>query len=367
MAGAVIVFGALLSFFMLGKTGSSLRAATVGYFYTVALFGAYGLVRRFFVARLAVFSTAQQVLLRTLLYSCAFGVAYLLGLVFQTVVLTPADTWKLALVEQLRLGFVHLITFPFTGKSLDSLLTGEVRTLLTGFFSVIFLIGLVSVLASYVEVRWQQTVRKQAVQQAELSALRAQIEPHFLFNSLNTIVSVLRNDAERAEKLLLQLSDILRYMFENSRREKVAFRQEVTFTKQYVELLQARFGEKLVVEWVVADTPEDLYVPGLIIQPLIENAIRHGWVDRNRPLRVQVSIWQGAGYIVVSVSDDGAGISASRLRQLPLPGHALANIDTRLALFFGKKKLLSIEPGPVSGTRVEMKIPLHNYDQSPHR
>ncbi len=358
IAGAVLLVGALLSFFILGKTDSAPRAIVAGYFYSVCLFGTFGLVRRFFTARLSVFSTAQQVLLRTLLYASALGVAYLLGLVFQTIILIPAHTWKLAIAEQLRLGFLHLISFPFTGESFDSLLTGEVRTVLTGFFTGIFLIGLVSVLGSYIEMRWQQNVRRQAVQQAELSALRAQIEPHFLFNSLNTIVAILRSDTERAEKLLLQLSDILRYMFQNSQREKVDLQQEIEFTKQYVELLQARFGEKLVIKWSVSASPKELSVPGLIMQPLIENAIRHGWVDRNQPLHLHFSVNRNAAYVVMSVSDDGAGISAQRLQQLPLPGHALENISTRLALFFGQKKLLSIVPVPDSGTRVDIKIPL---------
>lgn len=356
--GAVLLVGAFFSFLMMTQTGSLLTALLIGYVYVLSFSGAFWLVYKFLGDKLAIFSTGQQWMLRTLLYTIAFVAAYLTGLVFQTLLLLPAGALQDILTQQLRQGFVNLVTLPFQRGDSPSFFEVEIRPLLIPFFAVLFLIGLVSLVGSFVQVRWQQHRQQASLQQAELAALRAQIEPHFLFNSLNTIASLIRSQPERAEHLLVQLSLMLRYLFQNTSRETIEFEQELEFTRQYLELLQARFGERLIVRWEDLSGSKSFRSPVLLLQPLIENAVQHGWEEREKPLHLTISLKESEGNVRLQVTDDGKGIPQKQLSRLPIPGHALANISERLFLTYHQKNLLTLASREGQGVTVTIDLPL---------
>ncbi len=355
---AVLLAGAFLSFAFLARTAEAYRAILIGYFYAFCLSAAIWPVYRWIAPKLTIFSPLQQWLLKTALYTVAISAAYLTGLVFQTLILLPPDSLREIAVEHLWKGFVFVVSLPFGKGSSETLLSVQSRGVLISFFSMLFLIGLASMAGSLVELRWQQNRQRQALERAELTALRAQMEPHFLFNSLNTIASMIRQDPPAAERLLLQLSEILRYLFQNASKEAIPLRREIEFTRQYLALLQARFGEKLQVEWHQSLRQDSRPVPALLLQPIIENVVHHAWPDRQKPLKIAVSVSETGRYIVLVVADDGRGIAPERLRQLPLPGHALENISERLYLLFKEPDLLQIRSQYGEGTTVEIHIPL---------
>jgi len=239
----------------------------------------------------------------------------------------------------------------------DNIISGEIRSMIFVFLAMIILIGIVSVIASFIELRWREMKQKQAIDRAELTALRAQIEPHFLFNSLNTIASLIKSDAQKAEDMLLNLSDILHYMFQNSGKEVIELQSEIVFTRKYLHLMQERFGKRLKIQWSENITSCDLKVPVFIVQPIIENAIRHGWPENKDQLKIQVNLIEYEKLIEVKISDDGIGIHPQILSLLPKPNHALGNISERLNLLFKRKNLMQISSKFGEGTSVEIKIP----------
>jgi len=188
--------------------------------------------------------------------------------------------------------------------------------------------------------------------------LKAQIEPHFLFNSLNTIASEIKNAPEKAEQLIIKLSDILRYLFDNSSLEMIRIGEEISFLKKYADLIQARFDKKIQINWHNSLQNGNTEIPVLLLQPLIENALRHGWKENNDPLTINISIEENNQGIIFIVKDNGQGIEAGRLQKLPIPGHALANIKERLHLNFEKENLLEIESKYGHGTTVSILLPV---------
>ena len=189
--------------------------------------------------------------------------------------------------------------------------------------------------------------------QAELAALRAQINPHFLFNALNTIRYFVRTDPEEARQLLLRLSEVFQRVLHSG--EFVSLADEIAYAEAYLALEQARMGERLRVEWI---RPEgellEVQVPALVLEPLVENAVVHGLAPKPEggTLRVVVERW--GGDLVIQVRDDGVGFDPKSKDG----GIALANIDERLRLLYGERRGLLIESEPGRGTRIELRLPL---------
>lgn len=355
---SVLVSGAFLSFVFLAKTESLPKAVTIGYFYAVAIFLVFIIVHKVVAAKLTVFPYAQQLILRSLIYATAVSSAYLLGFVFQTFILLPSDSISDAFIDSIWKGFVYIVTSSVGGNTQGFLLSPELRAVSIPFFAMIFLIGLASLVGSFVEIRWQENRQKQALQKAELTALRSQIEPHFLFNSLNTIASLIRKDPETSEKLVIQLSNILRYFFQGAAQDLIELQRELQFTREYLDLLHARFGDLLQMNWQENVNGMMHKVPVLFMQPIIENSIRHGWVDKEKPLQLDVIVSESEESLLIKISDNGKGIHGDILEKLPISGHALANISERLQIQFKKDNLLKIHSVKEEGTTVEVILPI---------
>lgn len=353
---AIVLGGAFLSYFFWNESGNPALSLLLGFYYPAALFAIFFVLHKLLGSKLGVFSAGQQWLLKAVLYLMAFTLVYLAGLMLQIVLIYPLS------LEDLRLAtwsmLADVITATAEEKDLRQLLSPEFRSFIFSFFALIVLVGLASVVGSWIEIRWKENRNRQALQKAELNALRSQIEPHFLFNALNTITSLIKNEPDKAEKLLIDLSDLLRYVFRNSDEERVPLARELEFARRYLALLQERFGDALVVNWHVSQNVEKIEVPVFLLQPLIENAINHGWSDKTKMLLLQINLARAKGALRIEISDNGAGIRQSRLRQLPQSGHALGNIAERLFLYYGRHDLLKIVSQSGRGTHVTITIPV---------
>ncbi len=209
-------------------------------------------------------------------------------------------------------------------------------------------------------IRLEGRLSQQLVQ-AELRALRAQINPHFLFNSLNTIASLIASEPDKAEKITVRLASIFRYVLLHADRPFSSLDEEVSFLRTYLDIEQFRFGDRLQVEFDVDATVAHAAVPSLILQPLVENAIKHGVAPKIGRSRILVEAKRRGGVILVSVEDDGIGLDTARLYEKPSSpgtGVGLQNIRERLQTMYGPTATLSITNIQSGGSRATLAIPI---------
>jgi two-component system, LytTR family, sensor kinase len=198
---------------------------------------------------------------------------------------------------------------------------------------------------------------------AEVRALRAQISPHFVYNALTTIASFVRTDPERARELLLEFADFTRYSF-RSHGEFTTLAEELRSIDRYLTLERARFGDRLEVRLQIAPEVLPVAVPFLGVQPLVENAVRHGLATKTGVGTVSIVAEDAGTACLISVEDDGVGMDPEVLqRQAAEGGHVgLGNIDDRLRSVFGDEFGLVVETAPGAGTKVSMRIPKFHAD-----
>lgn len=212
----------------------------------------------------------------------------------------------------------------------------------------------------------QKDRQAQLVAEAELNALRAQINPHFLFNALNTIVSYSREDPDTTRRLLVRLADLFRSSIYCS-GQMVSFQEEYHNLKNYLFIEQARFQGKLQVIYDIDPPVLKVNIPALSVQPLVENAVRHGIQKKAGPgtLTLQARLDFLALRIVIQVKDDGVGMSqaelAAALRPRPANsarGVGISNINERLKRLYGETYRLQLESTPGKGTIATLRIPM---------
>jgi len=207
-------------------------------------------------------------------------------------------------------------------------------------------------LYSYAEQQAELAARaREEATEAQLSALQAQMNPHFLFNALNTVASLVRINPRTAETTVEHLSDVLRRTLARSSRTTGTVGEEIEYLKAYLAVEQQRFGDRLAVEWAV--TPEALpcRLPPLVLQPLVENALRHGLGARLEGGRLRISAARHNGRLELAVSDDGAGLPPRVLE-----GTGLGNLRRRLSTLYGEAARLSLESSR-PGTTVRLELP----------
>lgn len=216
--------------------------------------------------------------------------------------------------------------------------------------------------------------------EAERRALRAQISPHFVYNSLTTIASFVRTDPDRARGLLLDFADFARYSFRNP-RDFTTLADELRSLDRYLLLERARFGERLHCRVDVAPEVLPVAVPFLALQPLVENAIRHGMAGEREAFHISIVARDSGAEAAISVEDDGVGMDPERLQEIlsaPLgrpgptgwgsvatrdrrdgggPGIGLANVDERMRQVYGDEYGLTVETALGAGTKVNLRVP----------
>lgn len=219
---------------------------------------------------------------------------------------------------------------------------------------------------------------------ARLNALRAQLQPHFLFNSLNAIATLLRREPRLAENALFALSDLLRLALSQCETQEVTLREEVQFVARYLEIQQTRFGERLRIERQLDPDTLECLVPTLLLQPLVENALRHGLEPSENPGLLVLGAHRLNGSLVLMVEDNGVGLAgaAPELKDptapkgeaqpflaaasaVPLRGPArgtgigLLNLRGRLEALYGTAQKLDIIPRPGGGVIARIELPWH--------
>jgi sensor histidine kinase YesM len=192
--------------------------------------------------------------------------------------------------------------------------------------------------------------------QAELKALRAQINPHFLFNSLNTVASLVNINPAKAEEAVERLADIFRYALSASDKEFVTLRDELDFIDSYLEIEKARFADRLRVSTDIPSKILDAPVPSLILQPLVENSVKHGFSE-SRELKIEVMGYMDGDSVKVEIKDDGKGISEEIKRGIYTNGTGLKNVNERLQKVYGEGYGLEIQENKPKGTVATVIIP----------
>ena len=230
--------------------------------------------------------------------------------------------------------------------------------------SIELIAGLSSLLSNQLEIA--ETDRAyQLAKDAEIKALQAQMDPHFLFNAMNIIVSLIRTNPDHARKLLTSLSYYLRQNVTGTAASKVTLEQEFSHVKAYLEIIEARFIDKLTILYEVDDNLLGEMIPPFTLQPIVENAIHHGIKDMVKNSVIKITVQNIEHEIEVKVEDNGKGIPTERIRLLGLDqiesesgtGMALFNVNRRLKMTFGEQAKLSINSEANNGTTISFRIP----------
>lgn len=270
---------------------------------------------------------------------------------------------------------IQITLYTSAYRALDDLFFNEVATsleswgayfggLLRGKFHlavfIYFLIALISYAAEYYRRLKSEEVRLAKLESelatAELEALKVQLHPHFLFNTLNSISALVHSDPDVAEKAIARLSELLRMTIETSGRAKVPLRSELDFMERYLELQQMRFGDRLTVQRSLAPETLDAQVPNLILQPIIENAIRHGIANLTEGGQIDLKASRQDSLLVLYVSDNGPGLRPDNTPE-DEGGFGLRSTRERLLHLYGDKARVEIGTASRGGTEVILKIP----------
>jgi two-component system LytT family sensor kinase len=266
------------------------------------------------------------------------------------------------------LDLLFRMTDPGALRLLSTFTVSVLSMSFTGILTYWLVVGLYQSVHFYQAAMERQTIAAQLETQlshAELENLKSQLHPHFLFNSLHTIGVLMQEDVEAASHLLVSLGDLLRMALER-RENEITLRSELEFVGKYLEIEQTRFHDRLKVRM---DVPPDLlgvYVPSLALQPLVENAIKHGISVDSAAGRLEISAQRNNGRVSLRVRDDGPGLApGSRLRF----GVGLTNVQSRLKQLYGEESSLELTRGDGRGCEAIITIPLRSSheDASPHR
>lgn len=273
------------------------------------------------------------------------------------------------LVSRLALGAVWTSGFivVFLGLLIQVPLSGFVRFAPWHFLISLLILGYSIGHAYYIEARQRELEAARLAQhlsEARLQVLRAQINPHFLFNTLNTISSFIETNPRRARAIMEDLGTMLRFSLEASDRSVIPLAAEMAHLRIYTDIMQTRFEGKLTVTYTLAPDTEDALVPPFLLQPLVENAIQHGITTRTQPGQVTISVASEGDQLVLGIADDGVGLPPGWKRE-PHAGLGLQNTEARLRELYGDAFVFDLQPRPNGGTRVQLRLPLRRPKAAP--
>jgi LytS/YehU family sensor histidine kinase len=229
------------------------------------------------------------------------------------------------------------------------------NTILIGFGRSIYI---------YTRLKSESLIRKKDLElaqmgefqkQAELQSLRAKINPHFLYNALNSIASLATTDARKTEQMALALSDFFKYAINREQKQLNTLSEELNATRTYLEIEKVRFGDRLSFE---IDCPEELLniqIPQLLIQPLVENAIKHGLSQITENGMIRISVRQAENQLKIRVYDNGPAFPDG-----PLSGFGIRNTQERIALIYGAKATINWQNGAEKYIEISIPFPQSN-------
>ena len=192
--------------------------------------------------------------------------------------------------------------------------------------------------------------------EAQLAVLRTQLNPHFLFNTLNAISSLVERDAKGVRRMIARLSDLLRHTLEQPAEQEVPVDRELELLQRYLDIMEVRFQGRLEMALHVDDRARGALVPNLILQPLVENALKHGVAATDGPGRVEVGIQRDGADVVLTVRDNGPGPTTATSGP---SGVGLRNTTARLEQLYGTDQRFTLRAAPGGGTIAEVRLPYH--------
>jgi two-component system LytT family sensor kinase len=226
---------------------------------------------------------------------------------------------------------------------------------------VVYLAVLAAGFAREYFLRDQQRQRQAAQLQAQLAearldALRMQINPHFLFNTLHAVSALVERDPGGVRRMIARLSELLRYTIESHATDEVPLREELAFLRRYIEIMEIRFQGRLNVETSIADDTQEALVPNLILQPIVENALEHGVNRASGDGRISITVRREGDRLVLTVRDNGPGLDAPNES-----GVGLANTRARLEQLYGDRASLKLASAEGGGVVAEILLPYHEH------
>ena len=227
---------------------------------------------------------------------------------------------------------------------------------------VSFLSNAAHCISSRLDALTTAQLRQQTVE-AELRALRAQVNPHFLFNALNTIADLIVVDAGKAERMTERLSDVFRYVLTHSQKTTITVGEEIEFVRRYLEIEEARFRDRLQTTIHLAPEVAEMKVPALLLQPIVENAIKHGLAPKLEGGSLTISASRSDSWLLLTVEDNGVGLAsaangaAKNAGSFRSTGTGLVNTSERLRTLYGDQAQLVMESPNGLGCRVTIRIP----------
>ena len=222
--------------------------------------------------------------------------------------------------------------------------------------TTLFAVGLpIRVWGSFRAERQLET-QQARLTEARLAALTNQINPHFLFNTLNSVSTLIRIDPDRARGMIYRLSKILRRLLKKTENLS-PLREEISFIDDYLAIEMVRFGDKLRFQKEIDAATLDRLVPSMILQPIVENSVKHGLASKVEGGTIRLRTWMEGTRLHISVEDDGVGIHESKLSQLFTSGIGVSNVDERLRVLFGPGYRLAIDSKLGQGTQTLIEVP----------
>jgi len=191
--------------------------------------------------------------------------------------------------------------------------------------------------------------------QAQLQVLKLEMQPHFLFNALHSVSALIDSDPTAANDTLVLVSDMLRHAVETARVQEVSLREELRTLRLYTQIQQVRFGERLHIAWNIADEALDAAVPHMLLQPLVENAIKHGVEAHSSAGKIQVRAVREQAALLLTIRDDGPGCRVPSPRRGP--GVGITNVRSRLAQLYPNHHFFDVADAPEGGALVTIRIP----------
>ncbi len=282
------------------------------------------------------------------------------------------DTWKrnlavhvpgslavTALQVALWLPMAPLLGLPSMGEKTPwqmykSFLVGDAHSNLMVYWSLLALWNGAHFYRKFQEQALAASRLEKSLSQARLDALQIQLQPHFLFNTLHAISTLMQRDVRAANRLIVRLSDLLRLTLEHAGEQVVSLQKELELLEQYLEIQRTRFQDRLTVRMDIDPETLDARVPCLILQPLVENAVRHGIAPLSRPGRIEIRAHRQNGTLRLEVCDDGVGLKTG---EGVFYGIGLGNTRARLAQLYGSSQALSMCNAPSGGLVVSVELP----------
>lgn len=209
----------------------------------------------------------------------------------------------------------------------------------------------------YQERELQTAALEKQLAEARLQALQMQVNPHFLFNTLHAISNLMHKDVDAADRMISRLGDLLRYTLDSSKDQEVPLKQELSFIERYLDLIRTRFGNRLRVTVTVDPAVLKARVPNLILQPLVENAVRHGIEPRASAGHIEIRGREDHGQLLLQVRDDGQGLSPKAKERV-----GISNTRARLQQLYSTNSDFEFKPADGGGVEVNLRIPLRFFE-----